>query len=158
MYAVIETGGKQYRVQPGDFIEIEKLEGEPGTQVIFKQVLLVSKSSEQGSQIMLGKPYLTGAQAVGEIVGQGRGKKILTIKIKRRKQYRRTQGHRQYQTQLLVTGLDNGNGEKLELSEHDKKVKLGSFHTNLKPKGPAMSIPLSVLKGQKKLQAMEKIA
>ncbi len=137
MYAIIETGGKQYRVQPGDFIEIEKLEGAEGTSIRFDQVLMVSKPSEQNSQIWLGKPLLSGAQVSAEIVGQGRGEKILIIKMKRRKQYRRTQGHRQYLTQLLVTHLDNGAGEKVELSAEDKKAKLERFHTSLTPKGPA---------------------
>jgi hypothetical protein len=87
--------------------------------------------------VWVGKPYLSGAAVQAEIVGQGRDEKILIIKMKRRKQYRRTQGHRQYQTQLLVTGVDNGAGEKLALSDADKQAKLSKFHTQLKPKGPA---------------------
>lgn len=137
MYAVIQTGGKQYRVQPGDVVQVEKLEGELGSTVSFKEVLMVSKPGAEQSQVWLGKPVLAGAQVSGEIVGQGRGDKILIIKMKRRKQYRRTQGHRQYLTQLLVTSVNNGAGESVALSDADKKAKLGKFQTGLKPKGLA---------------------
>lgn len=139
MYAVIETGGKQYRVQPGDIVQIEKLEGDKGSSVKFSQVLFTSKPGAESSAITLGKPYLAGALVEGEIVGQGRGDKILIIKMKRRKQYRRTQGHRQYYTQVLVTSVDNGSGDKLALSADDKKAKLGKFISHLKAKGLAMT-------------------
>jgi large subunit ribosomal protein L21 len=137
MYAVIETGGKQVRVQAGEFIQIEKLAGEVGTKVTFDKVLFVSNPSESNSEVTIGQPYVSNAKDEAEIVAQGRDKKILIIKMKRRKQYRRTQGHRQEQTQLLVTGLTNGASLKTELSAADKKVKLAKFFTNLKPKGPA---------------------
>ncbi len=137
MYAVIETGGKQYRVQPGDIVQIEKLEGEIGGAVKFDQILFASHVEGDNSQIWLGKPYLAGAAVQAEIVGQGRDEKILIIKMKRRKQYRRTQGHRQFQTQLIVTAVDNGAGQKLALSDSDKKAKLSKFYTQLKPKGLA---------------------
>ncbi len=140
MYAVIETGGKQYRVQPGDFVQIEKLEGEEGSTLKFDQVLLVSKpSSPEASQIWLGKPTLSGASVQGEIVGQGRGDKVRIVKMKRRKQYRRNQGHRQYQTQLLITLVDNGAGEKATLDAEQKKAKLAKFQTRLKAKGSAFT-------------------
>jgi large subunit ribosomal protein L21 len=137
MYAVIESGGKQYRVAAGDIIQVEKLEGDVGASVKFDHILFASKSSGDNSQVWLGKPYLSGASVQAEIVGQGRDEKILIIKMKRRKQYRRTQGHRQYQTQLLVTNVDNGAGEKLALSDSDKHAKLSKFHTQLAPKGLA---------------------
>lgn len=137
MYAVIESGGKQYRVQPGDIIQVEKLEGDVGAAVKFDHILFASKAAGDNSQVWLGKPYLSGATVQAEVVGQGRDEKILIIKMKRRKQYRRTQGHRQFQTQLLVTSVDNGAGEKLALSSADKEAKLSKFHTQLKPKGEA---------------------
>jgi large subunit ribosomal protein L21 len=140
MYAVIETGGKQYRVQPGDVVQVEKLEGEVGTTMKFEQVLFAAKEAGDQAQIWLGKPYLSGAVVEGEFVGQGRGEKILIIKYKRRKQYRRTQGHRQYQTQLLITSVANGSGETAKLSAEDKSKKLSTFFTDLTPKGPA-SVP-----------------
>lgn len=138
MYAVIETGGKQYRVQPGDIIQIEKLEGEVGAATKFSNVLLVAKPSSDATQIWLGKPNLSGAAVDAEIVGQGRGEKILIVKMKRRKQYRRTQGHRQEQTQIIVTSVSNGS-EKAELSSADKKTKIDQFVSLLTPKGLAFT-------------------
>jgi large subunit ribosomal protein L21 len=137
MYAVIESGGKQYKVQPGDVVQIEKLEGDVGSAVKFEQVLFSSNAKIEDSKVWIGKPYLSGASVQGEIVGQGRGDKILIIKMKRRKQYRRTQGHRQEYTQVLITGLDAG--EKLALTAEDKKAKLASFQSHLQPKGLAMT-------------------
>ena len=137
MYAVIETGGKQYRVQPGDIIEVEKLEGDVGAAMKFENVLFAAKATDENTQIWLGRPYLKGATVTGEVVGQGRGEKVLIIKMKRRKQYRRTQGHRQFLTQLVVTQVANGAGEKAELSATDKAAWLTKFRTNLTPKGPA---------------------
>jgi len=148
MYAVITTGGKQYRVQPGDFVQIEKLEGEVGTQVKFDQVLFINNPEKEGT-LLVGAPYLSNASVEGEIVGQGRDKKILIIKKKRRKGYRRTQGHRQFQTQFLVTTVDNGAGEKATLSAADKTKKLSTFHTNLKEKGAPHSKKAPVKKVKK---------
>ena len=139
MYAVIQTGGKQYRVQPGDIFQVEKLEGEVGANVKFDQVLFAAKSSAENSQIWLGKPLLSGATVQAEIVGQGRGDKILIVKMKRRKQYRRTQGHRQEYTQLLITGVDNGAGEKAGLAANDRTAKLDKFQSHLAPRGLAMT-------------------
>ena len=160
MYAVIETGGKQVRVQAGEFIQIEKLAGEVGTKVTFDKVLFVSNavmsSTEnadaiENSEVTIGQPNVSNAKVEAEIVAQGRDKKILIIKMKRRKQYRRTQGHRQEQTQLLVTGLTNGAAMKAEISSADKKVKLAKFFTNLKPKGPANQA--KTLGSRKKMKA-----
>jgi large subunit ribosomal protein L21 len=151
MYAVIQTGGKQYRVQPGDVVQIEKLDGEPGSQVKFDQILLVSKGDQESPQIHLGKPYLSNAAVQGEVVGQGRGEKILIVKMKRRKQYRRTQGHRQDYTQILVTGIDSGAGDIQVLKEEDKKAKLQKFQSHLKPRGEAFSAP--ILGSRKRLAA-----
>ncbi len=152
MYAVIESGGKQYRVQPGDIVQIEKIEGDVGASVKFGNVLLVGKPGSDSTQIWLGKPYLSGAGIEAEVVGQGRGDKITIIKMKRRKQYRRTQGHRQFYTQLLVTSLDNGSGEKLALSADDKKAKLSKFQSHLKPKGEAFT-PKTLGSRKKRLAA-----
>jgi large subunit ribosomal protein L21 len=134
--AVIETGGKQYRVQPGDILQVEKLAGDVGSALKFDKVLFALKGEDQ---VWLGKPYLSGATVDGEVVGQGRGDKILIIKMKRRKQYRRTQGHRQEYTQLIVTGVDTGAGEKAALSADDKKAALGKFQSHLAPKGLAQT-------------------
>lgn len=136
MYAVIETGGKQVRVATGDIIQVEKLVGEVGSKITFDKILFLSNPSEQNSEVIVGQPYIDNAKVEAEIVAQGRGDKITIIKMKRRKQYRRTQGHRQEQTQLLITSLNNG-AKKTELSATDKKVKMAKFFTLLKPKGPA---------------------
>jgi large subunit ribosomal protein L21 len=138
MYAVFESGGKQHRVQPGDILRLEKLEGEVGKAVKFDRVLMTSKPGET-SQITLGKPLLAGASVEGEIVGQGRGEKILIIKMKRRKQYRRTQGHRQFQTEVLVTSVNNGAGDHESLDASSKKEKIEKFFTLLRPVGPAQA-------------------
>lgn len=134
MYAVIETGGKQVRVQAGDIIQVERLVGDVGSKVTFDKILFVSKPSENNSEVTLGQPYVAQATVEAEILAQGRDKKVTTVKMKRRKQYRRTKGHRQEQTQLLVTALNAGSA-KAEMSAADKKVKLAKFFTNLTPKG-----------------------
>jgi large subunit ribosomal protein L21 len=155
MYAVIETGGKQVRVQAGDIVQIEKLAGEVGSKVTFDKVLFVSNPSETSSEITLGQPYITNAKVEAEILAQGRGDKVTIIKMKRRKQYRRTQGHRQEQTQVLVLGLSDG-AKKAEITAADKKVKLAKFFTNLKPKGPASQT--KTLGSRKKMTAAKKAA
>lgn len=139
IYAVFETGGKQYRVQPGDVVEVEKLEGEVGSALKFDRVLMTSVPGADSSKVTLGKPILSGAIVDAEIVGQGRGEKIIIVKMKRRKQYRRTQGHRQFQTQLLITGVSSGAGDQGKLSDEAKKEKLGSFYSQLKPVGLAFN-------------------
>ena len=98
MYAIIESGGKQCRVTPGALVTVERVEGEAGGQVELQKVLLVA----DGDQVKVGTPYLEGASVLSEIVRQGRGPKITVFKFKRRKRYRRTQGHRQAQTTLRI--------------------------------------------------------
>jgi large subunit ribosomal protein L21 len=103
-YAVIRTGGKQYRVTPGDVFQIEKLAAEPGSDVEFTEVLMTSC----GDQVQVGSPNLSGARVTARVLEQGRAKKILVFKKKRRKNYRRRQGHRQYLTTVRVTGIETG--------------------------------------------------
>ncbi len=103
-YAVIQTGGKQYRVAPGDVITIEKLDGEPGSSLAFDEVLLTS----QGGTVQIGSPTLDGVSVTAEIVQQRRAPKILVFKKKRRKKYRRRQGHRQYETRVRVSEIRTG--------------------------------------------------
>ena len=157
MYAVIETGGKQVRVTAGDIIQVEKLVGDVGSKITFDKVLFLSNpsdgSNKTDSDVVLGQPYISNAKVEAEIVAQGRGDKVMTIKMKRRKQYRRTQGHRQEQTQLLIMSLSAG-AKSAELSATDKKVKLAKFFTLLKPKGP--SSHAKTLGSRKKLTAAKK--
>ena len=103
-YAIIRTGGKQYRVSPGDVIRIEKLPGEPGAPVEFMEVLM---ASDEGA-VRLGTPLVPGARVTAEVVRQGKAKKILVFKKKKRKNYRRHHGHRQLFTAVRVTQIDTG--------------------------------------------------
>jgi len=100
-YAIIKTGGKQYRVAPGDVISVEKLDGEPGSELRFEEVLLTARDGA----IQVGTPTVAGAQVTAEVLRQGRGKKILVYKKKRRKNYRRRQGHRQDLTTVRVSAI-----------------------------------------------------
>ena len=103
MYAVIQTGGKQYRVEPGKTVVVEKLAGEAGTQVVFDQVLLVS--SGDGGNVTIGKPVVSGAKVTAEIVEQTRGDKLVVFKFRRRKNYVRRNGHRQDVTVVKVAEI-----------------------------------------------------
>ncbi len=100
-YAVIRTGGKQYRVEPGDVIRVESLSGDVGADVRFDEVLL--RSTDSG--LSVGAPLVEGATVAGKIVGQGRARKILVYKKKRRKNYRRRAGHRQAVTTVQVVSV-----------------------------------------------------
>ena len=100
MYAVIKTGGKQYRVNEGDRLRVEKLEGAIGDFVSFPDVLMLG-----GDTVSIGTPLVSGAKVSAQIVGQGLGKKIIVFKMRRRKRYRRKNGHRQPFTELKVTSI-----------------------------------------------------
>ncbi|MEO5922937.1 MAG: 50S ribosomal protein L21 [Bryobacteraceae bacterium] len=100
MYAVIETGGKQYRVAPGQFLDIESLPGDVGAKVEFGRVLAIA----DGDAVKAGSS-VSGAKVLGTIKAQGRGEKTIVFKFKRKKQYRRTQGHRQNFTRVEVSDI-----------------------------------------------------
>jgi len=101
-YAVIRTGGKQYRVSEGDVVKVEKLAGEVGEKVTFDDILFVGGDGEA----KIGTPLVADAKVTCEIIGQNRAKKIIVFKKKRRKGYSRQAGHRQYQTALKITGIE----------------------------------------------------
>lgn len=101
MYAVISSGGKQHRVSEGDTIRIEKLPGDVGTSVSFDEVLMVSENDN----VLVGRPTLSNVTVSGHIVEQGRGKKIIVFKYKRREGYRKKQGHRQDYTALKIDSI-----------------------------------------------------
>ena len=107
MYAVIKTGGKQYRVAPDDVIEVERLQGAAGDTVELTAVLMVA--GETGVEV--GTPLVAGATVTAELVAQTRGDKIIVFKKRRRKHYRRRQGHRQDLTLLRVTGIHAGGSQ-----------------------------------------------
>ncbi len=98
MYAVIKTGGKQYKVSPGDVLRVEKLDGKKGDTVEMKDVLLIA----DGDKLSVGKPNLSSASVTAEVMGDGRGEKILIFKHRRRKGFRKTIGHRQDFTTIKV--------------------------------------------------------
>lgn len=102
MYAIIETGGKQYRVETGSLVQVESLPGEVGGTIELAQVRLVH--GDKGVEI--GQPLVTGATVKAEIIGQGRTRSITIFKKQRRKNYRRTNGHRQGFTKLRITGIE----------------------------------------------------
>jgi large subunit ribosomal protein L21 len=102
MYAVIKTGGKQYRVAQGDKLRVEKLPGNVGDTVTLGEVLLVGS----GEGVKVGQPMVSGAKVQAKIVGQDRGEKIIIFKFRRRKNYRRKTGHRQPFTALEITGIN----------------------------------------------------
>lgn len=99
-HAVIRTGGKQYRVTEGDLVRIEKLEGNPGDKITFGEVLFFGGDSPK-----FGSPLVAGASVSGEIVEQGRGEKLIVFKFKKRKKYKRKNGHRQSFTAVKITGV-----------------------------------------------------
>ena len=103
MYAIIATGGKQYKVTAGESLKIEKLKADVGAQVEFDQVLMLV----DGEKIEIGTPYLKGVKVVGEVAEQGRGEKIHIIKFRRRKHYMRHQGHRQDYTAVKIGTIKN---------------------------------------------------
>ncbi len=104
MYAVIESGGKQHRVAPGEVLDLEKLDVAPGAMVDFDRVLMVA----DGGDIKLGAPYVAGGKVTAEVVSQGRGDKVRIIKFRRRKHHMKQAGHRQWFTRVKITGISAG--------------------------------------------------
>jgi len=104
MYAVIKTGGKQHRVSEGDTLRVEKLAADEGSSVEFDQVLLVS----DGDNVTIGAPYVEGGKVTATVESHGRGDKVRILKFRRRKHHLKRQGHRQWFTQLKITGITAG--------------------------------------------------
>ncbi|MBC7075593.1 MAG: 50S ribosomal protein L21 [Syntrophomonadaceae bacterium] len=103
MYAIIETGGKQYKVSEGSVLKIEKLEAEPGEKITLDRVLMFHDGN---SNIKIGSPLVEGAKVVAEVVEQGKGPKIIVYKYKRRKNYHKKQGHRQPYTKIKIERIE----------------------------------------------------
>ncbi len=102
MYAVIQTGGKQYKIAPDARLRVEKLDAEIGDEVEFSNVLLVSKDGA----VTLGQPFVKGAVVKAKVLRQKRAKKIIVFKFKRRKGYKKKQGHRQYYTEIQISNIE----------------------------------------------------
>ena len=122
MYAVIQNGAHQYRIQLGQFVKMEKLDLAPGKLWKCGQVLALQNSE---GQLMTGAPYIEKAEVSGRVIRHGKSKKVLVFKKKRRKGYRRTQGHRQEFTEIYIEALSTPSGEKMKkkLSSSLKKVE-----------------------------------
>ena len=140
MYAVFKTGGKQYRATQGQKIKLEKLNANSGDKVLFTEVLMVG----EGSDVDIGTPYLTNASVEATVLEEGKDKKIEVIKFKRRKNYKRTFGHRQCYTLVEITGIKL----KKETKSQPKKVA--------KPKKAAAKIKKAAAKPKKKPTANKK--
>ena len=134
MYAVIETGGKQYRVQNGDQICVEKLNVEDGATVVFDKVLICG----EGADIKVGTPYLEGITVEGEAVESGKGKKVVIFKYKAKKDYRKKQGHRQPYTLVEITAIA---GEKAPAKE-----EAPAEEEEVKAEAPAEEAPVEEVK------------
>ena len=103
MFAVFQSGGKQHRVAEGDVVRLEMLSAEPGEEIVFDKVLLVSN----GDDVNVGAPYVESGRVTGEVMRTDRGKKIRIIKFKRRKDFLKKQGHRQWFTEVKITGISS---------------------------------------------------
>ena len=104
MHAVFQTGGKQYRVEPGSRIQVERIAAKQGEPIEFDRVLLVGS----GENASVGTPWVEGGRVTATVVGHGRARKIKVVKFKRRKGYMRTRGHRQSYTELMITDVKTG--------------------------------------------------
>jgi len=102
MYAVFQSGGKQYRVSEGDEVHLEKLSAQVGDTITFEEVLLTS----DGQTVQVGQPYVKGSKVVGQVIRHDKDRKVLVLKYKRRKGYRRKRGHRQHFTRVRIQGIE----------------------------------------------------
>ena len=140
MYAVIKTGGKQYRVREGDTLRVEKLAAEAGAKVQFDQILMVG----EGDKVSVGTPYLSGSQVSATVISQGRGDKIKVVKFKRRKNYLRRNGHRQSFTEVEITkigGATKAAAAKPETKSAPKAEPKAEAKPKAEPKAKAVAKP-----------------
>ena len=133
MFAVIKTGGKQYRVVAEDLLKVEKISGEAGTMVEFSDVLIVGN----GDDTTIGAPYVDGAIVVAEIVEQGRNRKVIAFKKRRRQNSRRTIGHRQYQTTIQISEILTGGAKPSKKAAAKKASPAKDAPTKETPKKAA---------------------
>jgi large subunit ribosomal protein L21 len=153
MFAVIKTGGKQYRVAADQEIVIEKLEGDAGDTLVFGEVLMIG----DGDKVSMGAPLVSGAQVVGEVVEQRRGAKVITFKKKPRNTYRRKLGHRQHETVIRITEILAKGGASAKKSERKPEPKAEAAapakKTKAAPKAKAAAAPAKKKPATKKAPA-----
>ena len=163
MYAVFRSGGKQYRAAKGDVLRLEKLEAEEGATVKFDEVLLVG----EGSDIKVGNPVLSGSTVSGKVVRQGKSKKVPVVKFKRRQNYLRMGGHRQFFTEVEITSITGGSAKKAAPKKEEAaeakpaaKKKVAKKKAAKKPaaKKPAAKKATAKKKATKKPAAKKKVA
>jgi len=130
MYAVVNTGGKQYKVQQGEVLRIEKIPGDVGSPVTFDRVLMFS----DGENVNIGQPVLDNVAVEGHIVEQGKAKKIIVFKYKRRKRYRRKQGHRQEYTAVQIDSINEAGAATEEAPAAEKVAKPEAVKAEAEPK------------------------
>lgn len=138
MYAVFRSGGKQYRASEGDRVRVERLDADEGDAVEFDQVLMVA----DGADVTLGSPLVEDSRVQGVVTAQGRGKKIVVTKFKRRKNYKRIMGHRQHFTEVEITSIGSGSPDaEAEAAEPDSataaKAEAGAADTEASAAEPA---------------------
>ena len=138
MYAVIKTGGKQYKVAKDDKVEVEKIAGEPGASVTLDSVLLLG----DGADTTAGTPLIEGASVTAEVVEQKRTKKIIVFKKQRRKNYRRKHGHRQEVTLLKITDIVTGAAKPAKAKAKAEKPKAEAAATEATAEAPAAPQPV----------------
>ena len=119
MYAVIKTGGKQYKVAANDEITVEKIDANEGDEHAFEEVLMLG----EGDDVTVGAPVVKGAAVVGEVVGQGKGDKVIIFKKRQRSTYKRKKGHRQLETTIKITAILPEGVDVKKLKKADKKTK-----------------------------------
>jgi large subunit ribosomal protein L21 len=118
MYAVIKTGGKQYKVAAGDYLKVEKLNGDVGSKVVIDKVLMLA----DGDDVTIGSPLVAGAKVNATVLSHGKGDKVMIFKFHRRKHYRKTQGHRQSFTEIKIEDINGKGAVKAEKLAAEKKT------------------------------------
>lgn len=148
MYAIIETGGKQYRVQNGDQIRVEKLNVEDGQQVVFDKVLVAG----EGADVKIGTPYVEGMTVEGKAIETGKGDKVVIFKYKAKKDYRKKQGHRQPYTLVEIEGI-SADGTTVEKAEEKEAPAAQEAPAEEKAEEPEKKTPS--LKSMRKAELIE---
>lgn len=133
MYAVIKTGGKQYKVAAGDYLKVEKLDGDVGSKVVIDKVLMLA----DGDDVTIGAPLVAGAKVNATVLSHGKGDKVRIFKFNRRKHYRKTQGHRQSFTEIKIEDINGKSAAKAEKPVAEKKAAAAKPAAKTAAKKPA---------------------